>query len=506
MSKAQYEDRLNSETFLKFFFRFLMKKKIITNSAIYISGNFLQKALAFIFIPILTHFLSPEEYGIYGLAISIEGILIIVFSLGIQSSMARYYYDYVGDRDRLRQYISSNFVFLFGVTILMSLLMHFFGESLWNGLTSGKVPYFPYIELVQLSACATILINYVTTLYQTEQKARSFVIARTLNVFFNLIFAIIFVVVFKFGTAGQLFGRMISTAVVSVFLVIIFFHNWFTNQFRFADIKTSLLFGFPLVFHSLFAWALASIDRLMLEPHITLSELGLYNLGYQIGGVMIALLVSINQAWVPYYYSIMKNNTEVAREKIKLITNIYVVTFGFICLLGMLLSKQILGFMSTPQYLSAAIYVPIILFAALFNGFYFMSSTPIFFEKKTFWIPIMTGLSALLNIGLNMIWIPKYGALGSAWATLISYIILSIIAHILGQHLQPIKLPLGWFGVLTCIIAVGMYISTYSTINGISMVIIKLALVFSYLFFVYLGFVKSGRITRSMFNYPTERA
>jgi O-antigen/teichoic acid export membrane protein len=485
-------------------FKFIKRvtgEKIIANSGIYIGGNFLQKALVFLLIPVLTRFLSLEDYGIYGLAITIESVLVILFSLGIQSSVARYYYDFQEDKERLKQYISTNYFFLLLTICLVLVIFHFSGETIWDKLTSGKIPYYPYIIMVLFSSSATIIINFATMLYQTQQNARAFVIAQSALVVLILLLTILFVVIFKLGVVGQLFGRLISTVIVAILLSIILLRDWFTVRLQLSDIKSSLEFGFPLIFHGLFAWALTSIDRMMLEPHVPLSEIGLYNLGYQIGGVLTALLISINQAWVPYYYSIMKKDLALAKQKIQLVTEIYVVLFGFICLIGMLFCKEILQIISTPRYQNAAIYVPIILFSALFNGYYFMSSTSIFYAKKTVWIPIMTGTTAFLNIGLNILWIPQYGAIGSAWATLLSYAALAVVAHLFGQHLAAIKLPLVKIFVLNVILAISMYFSTYRFIEGDWGLTIKLILLITYLLVVFFGFIKLGHISRILYNY-----
>jgi O-antigen/teichoic acid export membrane protein len=479
----------------------VFKKRIISNSIIYILGNFFQKALVFLLIPILTRFLTPDEYGIFGLAVTIEGILIILFGLGIQSSVTRFYFDFEHPSTSAAKYLTANFIFLIFIQILVIIFSKLFGEEVWQTITSGKIPFYPIILMIVLTASSRVIFNLVAALYQTQQNAKAFVISQASIGLLNIIFVIVFIVIYKFGVVGQLFGRLISTLFITCIVSVYFLRDWFAFPIHFNDVKKSVNYGFPLVFHGLFAWALGSIDRLMLEPHVPLAELGFYNLGYQIGGVLTALLISINQAWIPYYYSLMKNKGEYNSEKVKSILNLYIVFFGLICLLGILFSSEILSVISSPNYSKASIYVPLILFAALFNGYYFMASTPIFYNKKTSWIPIMTGLSAALNIGLNFVWIPKYGALGSAWATLISYAGLAIITYLLARHLQPFNITLWGFCILTLILFASTYLMTYIIMDFYFGLIMKIFFIAIYLLFAYFGFIKNGQINTKLYNY-----
>lgn len=479
----------------------IFKLRIVRNSGIYIAGNFLQKALIFLLLPVYTYFLSPEDFGITGLATTIEGVLVILFGFGLKASISRYYYDFYEETERINQYITASFLFLVVGGFLLSICLQFFGDVIWQKLTSGQIPFSPYIIMVIWSAYGMIIINFVTTLYQTQQNAKAFVVAQISTVIINIGFTVLFIVTFKLGAKGQLFGRLISSIIMAVILSVFLLKSTFNINLRLGDLKSSLVYGFPLVFHGLFSWAVGSIDRIMLEPNIPLSELGFYNLGNQIGGILTAVLVSVNLAWVPYYYSIMKEDHVAAKQKIALVNNIYVVVVGFVCLLGILFCKEILLLISPPRYLSASVYIPLILFSAQFNGYYFMVSTPIFYMKKTLWIPIITLATALLNVGLNLLWIHRYGAIGSAWATLISYIALALITYFLGQKLHPIQLPIGKIFFLNILIAIAVYFNTYPLIDGTIGWLLKLGLLVAFLSSVYFGFIRSGKILTTLSNY-----
>lgn len=60
------------------------------------------------------------------------------------------------------------------------------------------------------------------------------------------------------------------------------------------------------------------------------------------------------------------------------------------------------------------------------------------FAKKTIWTSIAGIISAIVNVGLNYIWIPKYGLMGAVYATYISYLVMALIGYLFAKYLLGI--------------------------------------------------------------------
>jgi O-antigen/teichoic acid export membrane protein len=175
---------------------------------------------------------------------------------------------------------------------------------------------------------------------------------------------------------------------------------------------------------------------------------------------MSVLVTSINMAWSPYYYDLMERSAD-PEKRIRQVTGLYIAVIGGLCLVGVLFSQEFLRLLAPSQYHSAALYIPLILFSYLLNGFYYFVSMPLFYHKKTSLIPVMTIVSALLNVGLNLWLIPRWGALGSAWATVFSYLVLLCLAYFLGRYWQPVGYPLAKYGLVSSLIFGSAVLSTY---------------------------------------------
>jgi O-antigen/teichoic acid export membrane protein len=170
---------------------------------------------------------------------------------------------------------------------------------------------------------------------------------------------------------------------------------------------------------------MTSADRYFLNHYSTTSEVGLYSLGYKIGLVMSLIVQAVQLAWPAQMFEIMKEPD--AERKFSRILTIYVVGVGFVSLGFSVLSREMLVIMTTPDFYSASTVIPLILISYLFYGVRFMTNMGLVREEKLQYASMIIIGTAIINLGLNFWLIPRYGMLGAAWSTLISYGILLII-------------------------------------------------------------------------------
>jgi O-antigen/teichoic acid export membrane protein len=469
---------------------YFKNNKLFSDASIYILGNILQKALSFLMIPLYTRFLTPDDYGIIGVSVAVESVLTILLGFGISGSIVRHFYDYKDDTKRLKEFITTNFVFLILSAGIITLYLNYYGKELWNLLLSERVPFSPYIQIVLWNSFAGLLAQIPLSLYRAQQKARSFMVAQVSNFLLTLLFTICFVVILHFGAIGALLGSMVASVITTFSLSVLLLRKWFSFHLNLQYVWISLVFGLPLVPHSLSTWIMASVDRILLEPRVSLNELGIYNLGYQIGQIMAVLVTSINFAWAPYYYNLVKTDSE-AVKRIKQISELYLALIGGICLIGVLFSPEILHFLVPKQYQLAEKYIPLILFSYLFNGYYYFASMPLFYFKKTHIVLITTFASATLNILLNLWWIPIWGAMGSAWATLVVYILTATLAYFLGRRWQKTDYPIKSLVLLNLLIFTSVLLTTYDlNLNVIEFILIKISILIIFFIFAFLRLIK----------------
>jgi O-antigen/teichoic acid export membrane protein len=122
-------------------------------------------------------------------------------------------------------------------------------------------------------------------------------------------------------------------------------------------------------------------------------------------------------------------------------------------------NKHLIG----SQYWGGVYVVPIILFAYLFNGIYVNLMAGIYIEKKTKYLPLITGLGAIITIAFNFLFIPIWGLTGAAVATFFSYFSMAVYIYYVSQKFYPIKYELNKI-FLICLInaaALGLYYAMF---------------------------------------------
>ena len=412
-------------------------KRIGKNSLGFSVGTILTQAIGFFLIPIYTRCLTPDDYGILALTAVLGSILAILYPLGINTALGRMYYDYYHDKKELKEYVGTITLSVLGISFTATLLLSVFGESFF-ALFIKDVAFNPYILLVLWTTFFGILFSFPLVLYQVRERSFTYSLLNVLKFIISVSLVIYFVVFLKEGALGSLKGGFFSAI---IFFVIAGFllRKDLVFKIKIRKLKESLHFGLPLLPHMLAGWILTLMDRVFLNHYTTLAVVGIYSLGYQFGSVMSLITTSINYAWAPFFMSTAKERGEEAETIFSRLTTYYMIAILFISLAISLFARDIIILMTTPKYYDSHRIIPIIVGTYLLNGMYYMIVNQIFYTKKTKYLPIATFGSAVLNILFNYLWIPRYGMMGAAWATLVSFAFTFFFTFIISHKVYPIK-------------------------------------------------------------------
>lgn len=456
-------------------------KRVGKKSAIYGLGDFLVRAAGFFLIPIYTRFLNPADYGILSSALVISSILAIVYRLGLDGASGRFYFDFEGEERK--RYFGTIFIFLVFFTLGLTLILHKNGDFLSK--IFRNIPYDPYLKLVLWITFFSTFSAIPLVLYRMREEAHRYIFFQVSNFIVLTISIIYFVTYLKEGAIGSLKGRFLCF-LLFFFIYIILTLKEIKFSFSGSKLINSLKFGVPIVPHLFFHWVLDLSDRILLERLSNLRNVGLYSLGYRLGGVMNYVIGAINKAWVPFFYDTDKQKGEEAKY---IFSNMITYCLVFIIFAGVCLSifsKEILVIFATPKYYESFKIIPLIVLACIFRGMYNFSVNVIFLKKKTSSLPLITGISAGVNLGLNIIMIPKLGILGAAYSTVLGYLTLFLLTYFFAKKYYSI--PHQWQRLAKAGLSAGAiyFLATYFFKD---FAILKLLLLLSYPVILYsLGF------------------
>ena len=459
-------------------------KRLIKGSLTYGFGSLSQKIVGVLLVPVYTRFLTTSDYGIVAVASSVSSILGIFLGMGLSAAVVRHYYDYADSQEEVPEYIGTVFLFFLAVSISIVTGLAVFGKPLFDSLFSD-VPFHPYIFLTLWTALFGVTSNILLGLYRAREQAGRYVALQVGQFLVSLGVIIYLVTILQQGALGQIRGGFLSGLLFFfVFLVLTLREG--ALRFSMPKLRNALGFGLPLMPHMLSGWVLAAADRILLARMTSLSEVGLYNLGYQIGMVMSLVVSAINFAWAPIFYDTARNRKD-ARSLLSRMFTLYAVVVSTLAVGAVLFSREVILIMAAKPFYGAYLVVPAVAVGYLFQGLYFMSVTPIFYMKKTYVLPCLTGFAALLNIGLNIWWIPRLGIMGAAYATLVAFALLFALTHIAAQRYY--RIPYDYRRVVSMgLLVAGVYlVNNAMHFQGIIVpVLIKMGIVAAFLAGVFL--------------------
>lgn len=419
----------------------LSLKSVFKGATIYSFGGVFVKCSGFFLLPIYTRVLSPHDYGIIGYLTVLISIATTILGFGFYGAQTRFYYENISGKNHFGKFaFTINIVpLIFSFLFILPLVIVGITNN-WK-FSDNKIPFYPYVLLAFGTVLMQVLSHNAVSFYRTKQKYIVTTMLQILQFLSITLFSILFIVKFQWGAIGRIAGTTVGLFVILPFI----FKNYistFVWRLSFDGLKYAFSFGLPIVIHLLSNSMHNALDRIILERYISLSDLGIYTLAITIGNTFSIFISSFNQAYQPSYFDLMSSNVNDKDNKIIKIFSawLFIITLAAVFLL--LLGKPFIIIFAGKNFHNTITIFPWIVFGIYSGSFYFFFSSPIFYFKKTSFLPLITGTSAILNLFLNLIFIPFYGVLGAAATTIISHIIQSLLAFIIGNKFYKIKWPI----------------------------------------------------------------
>ncbi|MFQ5639518.1 MAG: lipopolysaccharide biosynthesis protein [bacterium] len=456
-------------------------KQLTQHSAIYGAANVLNRTLAFLLLPLYTSYLTTSDYGILEIFVVSLNFLIIFLPLGLNSAVFAFVL-YSNEQDP-QKVISSSFHFLFFFAGLGSFLLYTFSPNLSFLIFANSALVTPF-QIISITVFFECLGLIPLAKLRIENRATTYAVLNTSKFTLNLLLNIYFVVYANAGIEGILKAGMISAG-LTTFLGLFFIIKDLKIRFSWSLLRDMLKFGAPLVPSGIAISILTLSDRYFLKYLSTLNELGLYSFGYRFGMILTFLTAAFQTAWPTFLFSIAKE--ENAKSIYAKLLTYYVALLFFLFLLIAILSKDVIKFISTPQYHSAYKVVPLILLSYICYGVYYMTAIGVNLKRKTHFLPLIIGAAAALNLLLNYLFIPKYGMMGAAAATFICYFLMVIGTSKLSLYYYYIRYELDRIVKVAFVAFVIYFSSFFIQIKEVVLaIVLKLLLISLYPFLLYL--------------------
>ena len=222
------------------------------------------------------------------------------------------------------------------------------------------------------------------------------------------------------------YARIVGYAVVKIVVGgIIYIANLVKGKslFRKDFWVYALSFNLPLVFYYLSQVIFNQSDRIMISHYIDKSAAGMYGAAYTLAIVLNFVLTAINNSYVPWFFGKLKEKKQKDNQSISCM----VATLMAILLSGVIwLAPEIISIMAGKKFLPAVGVVPPVAMSLLLLFYAQLFINVEFFYEKKGLLVIASIFSAVINIGLNAIFIPLCGYVAAGYTTLFSYLVFAI--------------------------------------------------------------------------------
>ena len=360
-----------------------------------------------------------------------------MFQLGLPNSADRFYFDCPTEPER-RRLLSTLFVLLMVSSLAGSLLLVWAGPVLWTRFVPD-IPFHPYVSVTIATVFLSGMGILPRSLFRVTNRVPLFSGLTAAQGILTAGLSIALVMVWELGILGPVLGNLAAAA---VFFVVFFAYlrRHLAWEFSWQLVSRALAFGLPDVPVRVGTWALKLSDRLLLQRFLPLSVVGLYSVGYTLGSTSFDLIASATAAAIlPFFYRTAAEQPEPVSKAIFATVAAYdAALLGFLGLGTILFAREVIVLFATSQYLEAEVIVPFVVWASIFQALSHVPARGIYLVKKTGALPMVVLAPAAVNIGLNLLLIPRYGMMGAAWATLLAYPVLLGLTLWLAQRVYPI--------------------------------------------------------------------
>ncbi len=392
--------------------------KLFSNSLFYTIIGLFPVALGFFTLPVLTRYLTPDDYGTLALISTFISTLSIAATFQLYSGVSRFFFDY--DDANKKIYFSTLFYSITAISLVVLFVLCICGEAIIGVMFKTELVFYPYIFIAMLNVFFSLPLGVTTAFFKVQEKGRPLLYISTFSSIVGVASTLYLVVGVGLGMLGSLVGSLI-TLVVAYVLHILHLRKSFVFAYSASMFFSNLKFGIPVIPHAIGGYLFMYSDKLILDKHVAIAAIGIYAIADRFASLYKTVVNSFAGALSPLFMRASKQTIKEGQTFVLQVSGPWFIALGLgyfaLCNFG----EYVVYIMTPTQYHEASQLIPILAMAYVFRGIYIFPINTFYFSKNTKYLPIATVTSGVLNVVLNLVLIPIYGIKGAAVTTVISF-------------------------------------------------------------------------------------
>lgn len=404
-----------------------LKKNLISYSVV----NIINASVPFFILPILTFYLSPEDFGKLSIiqllfTITLPFLLVNIYGLfKIEYSKLSF--------EEFKIFVSSIILIPIFVFFIIQILFFIFSDRL-SEMFDIPEKWIILSPIVVLFQCIPTMIP---VLFQAKKQPFNYGLFKISLTILNMGLSLLFIILLVQGFEGRLYGIFYSYLIMTFFGIFFLFKLKLIGlNISFTYIKDALKFGIFLIPHSISGVVLSVSDKFFISNILGNEAVGIYSVAFQIASAVAIIMTSINQAWVPHLYEKLNAKPDNKAKRQIVIQTYKIMGFMFfVSLCFVLMISFIYQIFIDERYHSGINFAKLLVVGFMFQGFYFMVTNYIFYLKKSNLLSIITMSATIFNLILNYYLILLFGIYGVIYAMILCWFLFFIMTWILSNKI-----------------------------------------------------------------------
>ena len=376
----------------------------------------------------VARYLGPEDFGLFSFASAFVSVFGTLSTLGLQGIVVR---DLVNDPKGSFETLGSSFVLqATGGIIAFSLL----------------IVLIPILRPHDQSVLSIVAIIGLTLFFKGSESMKYWFESQVQSKYAvwaeNLVFAVVVAVKIGLILVGASLLAFVWTSFLEGLFTALFIlvaYEWVGGRikvwrFSFARAKALLVHSWPLILSGFAVMVYMRIDQIMLGQMLNDKAVGIYSAAVRISESWYFIPVAIVGSVFPALLDAKKTSEAFYIDRFQKLYDALVIIALVVAIPVTFLAHQIVEVLFGHEYIEAGTILSIHIWTAVFVFLGFASGRWLLAENRQLLVFQRAFLGMVVNIALNYIWIPQYGGVGAAVATLLSQAVAAFLFDVIHKE------------------------------------------------------------------------
>lgn len=390
------------------------KKNIMANTSWLFFEKILRMVTGLLVGVWVARYLGPSNYGVVNYSLAIIEIMAAVVALGLDSVVVRYL---VNKSGKVETILGTAFYLKLGSSLLVVFINIF---VFFNNAMGAKQ------ELLMILILSLGLIfqsfNVIDYYFQSFIRSKAIVISRSIAFFVSSFLKLTFVI-FNFPLIYFGVAIIMESFLIAILFVIVYkINGGRVYKFEFSINKAKEMIGnsWPLILSNLAIILYMRVDQIMLGRMVNQYEVGIYSAAVKISEMFYFVPTAIMTSLFPVIVKNIKSNINVEGYMANIYNLMSIIGYG-VAIPVAIFSSEFIQILYGVKYSESSSILAIYVWIGIFVNLGVARSSYLKAKNENRILLYSSIIGCGINIFLNLIFIPKYGAVGAAYASAISY-------------------------------------------------------------------------------------